>query len=212
MAVQYVVFSTLFRSNIRNYPVYLLTGIVFYNFFNEAVTLGMTSITSSAALIKKVYMPKYIYPISRVASSMINFLLALVPLLLVILITRTRIHFSLLLLVFDVACMLVFITGMSLLLTTCMTFFQDTQFLWGVVSMIWMYLTPIFYPETIIPARLISIYRLNPLYQFITFARTCIIGGISPQPEMYLGCIVSSCVALLLGATVFKKYQDRFIL
>ena len=212
MAVQYVVFSTLFRSNIKNYPVYLLTGIVFFNFFNEAVGLGMTSITSNASLIKKVYMPKYIYPISRVASSMINFLLALVPLLLVMLITGTGLHFSLLLLVFDVACLLGFITGMSLLLTTCMTFFQDTQFLWGVVSMIWMYLTPIFYPESIIPARMITGYRMNPLYQFITFARICIINGISPQPEMYLGCIVSACAALLLGAAVFKKCQDRFIL
>ena len=212
MAVQYVVFSTLFKNNITNYPVYLLTGIVFYNFFNEAVTLGMTSITTNAALIKKVYMPKYIYPISRVTSSMINFLLALVPLLMVMLITGTGLHFSLLLLVFDVICLLVFIIGMSLLLTTCMTFFQDTQFLWGVVSMIWMYLTPIFYPESIIPFKLRPLYRLNPLNQFITFARTCIIDGISPQPELYLGCILSALIALILGATVFKKCQDRFIL
>ena len=212
MAVQYIVFSTLFKSNIENYPVYLLVGIVFFNFFNEAVSMGMTSITSNASLIKKVYVPKYIYPISRVASSMINFLLALIPLGLVMIITGTGLHPSLLLVVFDVLCFLVFITGMSLLLTTSMTFFQDTQFLWNVVSMIWMYMTPIFYPESIIPANMLPMYRMNPLYQYITFARTCIISGVSPVPIMYLKCIASACVVLVLGAVIFKKNQDRFVL
>lgn len=212
MAVQYIVFSTLFKSNIENYPVYLLVGIVFFNFFSEAVSMGMTSITSNASLIKKVYVPKYIYPISRVASSMINFLLALIPLVLVMIVTRTGLHPSLFLVVFDVLCFLGFIAGMSLLLTTSMTFFQDTQFLWNVVSMIWMYLTPIFYPESIIPQNMLGLYRMNPLYQYITFARTCIISGISPAPMMYLKCIVSACVVMLVGAVVFKKHQDRFVL
>jgi ABC-2 type transport system permease protein len=174
--------------------------------------MGMTSITGNASLIKKVYVPKYIYPISKVASSMINFLLALMPLGLVMIITGTGLHPSLLLVVFDVLCFLVFIIGMSLLLTTSMTFFQDTQFLWNVVSMIWMYMTPIFYPESIIPANMFPLYRMNPLYQYITFARTCIIGGVSPAPVMYLKCIASACVVLVLGAVVFKKNQDRFVL
>ena len=113
---------------------------------------------------------------------------------------------------FDVLCFLVFITGMSLLLTTSMTFFQDTQFLWNVVSMIWMYMTPIFYPESIIPANMLPMYRMNPLYQYITFARTCIISGVSPVPIMYLKCIASACVVLVLGAVIFKKNQDRFVL
>lgn len=212
MAVQYIVFSTLFRNNVENYPVYLLTGIVFFNYFSEAVNMGMTSITINASLIKKVYMPKYIYPISRVASSLINFLLALIPLFFVMLITGTGLHFSLLLLLFDIICQTAFIMGVSLLLATCMTFFQDTQFLWGIAIMIWMYLTPIFYPESIIPIKLRGLYRLNPLYQFVTFARTCIIDGVSPQPEMYLACIVSAGAALLLGTAVFKKMQDKFVL
>ena len=212
MMVQYIVFSTLFRNSIENFPVYLLTGIVFFNFFNEAINLGMTSITGNASLIKKVYMPKYIYPLSRIASSMINFMLALIPLFLVILITGTKLSFAILLLVFDILCLVGFVTGMGLLLTTSMTFFQDTQFLWNVISMIWMYLTPLFYPESIIPNSWIHIYRLNPLYQFITFARTCIIQGVSPQPEMYFGCVASAGIMLLLGMAVFKRYQDRFIL
>lgn len=212
MAVQYIVFSTLFKSDIPNYPVYLLSGIVFFNFFSEAVSMGMTSITGNASLIKKVYMPKYIYPVSRILSSLINFSLAIIPLFLVMIITGTAYTPALLLLVFDILCLLGFVLGMGLLLTTAMTFFQDTQFLWSVISMMWMYLTPVFYPENIIPTKYLAIYHLNPMYQYITFARTCILDGVSPEPMAYLWCIVSSLIVLLLGIVTFKKYQDRFVL
>ena len=212
MSVQYIVFSTLFKSDIPNYPVYLLSGIVFMNFFNEAVSMGMTSITGNASLIKKVYMPKYIYPVSRILSSLVNFALAILPLFLVMIFTGTPFRPSLLLLVFDILCLLGFVTGMGLLLTTAMTFFQDTQFLWGVVSLMWMYLTPVFYPESIIPAKLLTLYHMNPMYQYITFARICIIDGVSPEPMAYLWCIVSSLVVLMLGVVTFKKNQDRFVL
>lgn len=212
MSVQYVVFSTLFQSDIPNYPVYLLSGIVFFNFFSEAVSMGMTSITGNASLIKKVYMPKYIYPVSRILSSLVNFALAIIPLLLVMLITGTAFTPALLLLIFDMLCLLGFVTGTSLLLTTAMTFFQDTQFLWGVVSMMWMYLTPLFYPESIIPAQFLTVYHMNPMYQYITFARICIIDGVSPEPMAYLWCILSSVVVLGLGILTFKRHQDKFVL
>lgn len=212
MCVQYIVFSTLFKSDIPNYSVYLLSGIVFMNFFSEAVSMGMTSITGNASLIKKVYMPKYIYPVSRVISSLVNFMIALIPLMLVMLLNGLWPRPALLLLVFDILCLLGFVVGMGLLLTTAMTFFQDTQFLWGVVSMMWMYLTPVFYPETIIPANLLTLYHMNPMYQYITFARICIIDGVSPAPMAYLWCIISSIVVLALGVFVFKKNQDKFVL
>lgn len=212
MSVQYVVFSTLFKSDIPNYPVYLLTGIVFFNFFNEAVSMGMTSITGNAALIKKVYMPKYIYPVTRIMSSLINFALAILPLFLVMLLTGTAFRPSLLLLIFDILCMLCFVLGMGLLLTTAMTFFQDTQFLWGVISMMWTYVTPLFYPESIIPAKFLTLYHMNPMYQYITFARICIIDGVSPEPMAYLWCILSSVTVLALGIATFKRHQDKFVL
>ena len=174
--------------------------------------LYTSSITGNASLIKKVYMPKYIYPVSRILSSLVNFALAIIPLLLVMLITGTAFTPALLLLIFDMLCLLGFVTGMSLLLTTAMTFFQDTQFLWGVVSMMWMYLTPLFYPESIIPTQFLTIYHMNPMYQYITFARICIIDGVSPEPMAYLWCILSSVVVLGLGILTFKRHQDKFVL
>lgn len=212
MMVQYLVFSTIFSNGTKNYPVYLLTGIVFFNFFSEAINMGMTSITSNAALIKKVYMPKYIYPVSRVLSSLINLGTSMIPLFAVMLITGVMPKLSMLLLIYDILCLIVFVTGMSLILSTFMTFFQDTFFLWGVVSMIWMYLTPIFYLDTIIPDNFLGVYHMNPMYQFINFARICIIDGISPPPASYLWCLVIALIFFVLGVTVFRKNQNRFVL
>ena len=211
MTVQYLVFSTLFRNNIPNYPVYLLTGTVFFNFFNEAISLGMISITGNAHLIKKVYMPRYVYPVAKVLFALINFGFALIPLLLMVIFTGTAIRPSMLLLVFDALCLLAFVMGMVLLLSVFMTFFQDTQFLWNVVSMMWMYATPVFYPESIIPQKLLTIYHMNPMYQYITFARTVIINGVSPAPSSYLWCLLSSVVVLGIGIKVFNKYQDELV-
>lgn len=212
MLVQYLVFSTIFSTDIPNFVIYLLTGIVCYNFFNEALSLGLTSIVSNASLITKVYMPKYMYPFSRVLSSSVNFMLSLIPLFLMLFITRTPITSSILLLPFPIVSLLLLCIGMALLLCTLMVFFRDTQFLWGVVSMLWMYATPIFYPETIIPEHLMFIYKMNPLYHVIRFMRTILIDGVSPEPKAYLLCFLACLIPFIIGSMVFKRNQDKFIL
>lgn len=212
MSVQYIVFSTLFRADIENYPAYLLTGIVFFNFFNEAATVGMSAIVANASLIKKVYMPKYIYPISKVISTSVNLLLSFIPLFLLMAFTGTRFTPALFLLIFDVVCLLMFVVGLVLLLSTAMTFFQDTGFLWGIIAMIWQYLTPVFYPISIIPEKFLPYYRLNPMCQFVTFARTCIIDGVSPEPKAFFLCFVSAVLMLGIGMFVFRKQQNKFVL
>ena len=99
-----------------------------------------------------------------------------------------------------------------MLLAAMMVFFRDTQFLWGVVSMLWMYATPIFYPESIIPSHFMTLYKMNPLYHIIRFIRIVLMDGVSPEPKAYLLAIVASFIPLLIGAAVFKKTQDRFVL
>ena len=212
MMVQYIVFSTLFKSDIPNFSVYLLTGIVCFSFFSEATSMSLTSIIGNASLITKVYMPKYIYPLTRVMSSTINFGLSFIPLFVVLLITRTPIRPAILLLPFGVGCLFALALGIGMLLAAAMFFFRDTQFLWGVLSMLWMYATPIFYPESIIPGNFMVIYKMNPLYHIIRFIRIILIDGISPEPKAYALALLVSFVPLLIGATVFKKTQDRFVL
>ncbi len=174
--------------------------------------MALTSIVGNAALITKVYVPKYIYPVSRVLSSTVNLLLSLIPLFAVMLFTGAAVRPALLLLPFGLFCLLVFSLGVGMFLATTMVFFRDTQFLWGVVSMLWMYITPIFYPESIIPDSIMPLYKCNPLYHIVRFIRIIMMDGVSPEPKAYCLCLLVSFIPLLLGAFIFKKQQDKFVL
>ena len=212
MLVQYFVFSTIFKSDIPNFAAYLIVGTVMFNFFNEACGMALGSIVGNASLITKVYMPKYIYPLTRVMSSMVNLVISLIPLLIVCIITGVEFHRSAVLALFFLICLTVFSLGLGLLLSAAMVFFRDTQFLWGVLSMMWMYATPIFYPETILPEEFKFVLQVNPLYHFLKNTRLCILSGISPEPAVYVQCLLMALGALLIGALVFRKAQDRFVL
>ena len=212
MLVQYIVFSTLFRSGIKNYPVYLLSGNIIFSFFSEAVSTGLMAIVGNAPLISKVYVPKYIYPMTKVFSSAINLVISVGPLLIVAVMTGTGITPAVLLIPFALVCLLIFCLGMVFLLSAINVFFRDTQYLWGIISLIWMYATPIFYPAEIIPERLRFIQTWNPLFHVISFVRSVLIDGISPRPQTYLFCAASALISLLIGTFVFKKAEGRFAL
>lgn len=212
MLVQYFVFSTIFKSDVPYFAAYLIIGTVMFNFFSEATVMALTSIVGNAALITKVYMPKYIYPLTRVISSLVNLTISLIPMFIVCVITGVEFHKSVVLASFFLGCLAVFSLGLGLLLSAAMVFFRDTQFLWGVLSMMWMYATPIFYPESILPDKLKIILQVNPLYHFLNNTRICILSGISPEPAVYVHCALMALVMLLVGALVFRKSQDRFVL
>ncbi len=212
MLVQYIIFSTLFNNHIPNFVVYLLIGIVFFSFFSEATSMGLMSIIGNTSLITKVYIPKYIFPVSRVLSSVINFLISMIPLFIAALVTHAPIRPALLLLPFSIICTVVLCIGLSFILSAAMVYFRDTQFLWNVISVLWMYATPIFYPESILPQQLLPLFKMNPLYHFIRFTRTIMLDGVSPEPQAYLFCIIAAFIPLIAGILIFKKSQDKFIL
>lgn len=211
MSVQYVVFSTIFKSDIENYPVYLLSGIVLFNFFSEATNISLFAITGNASLITKVYVPKYIYPVSKVVSTGVNLLISMLPLFLMCLATGVRVTKAWLLIPFDLAFLLVFCIGMGFILSAVMVFFRDMQFIWSVCSMVLTYATPIFYPESILPDNIRVTLGMNPMYHYIQFFRKIILEGISPQPREYFVCALFSAAFLMAGILVFRKAQDKFI-
>lgn len=212
MCVQYFVFSNIFKMDIPNFAAYLLVGTVMFNFFTEACGMALSSILGNANLITKVYVPKYIYPLTRIMSSLVNLAISLIPLILVCLVTGVQFQKSAVLALFFLFCLVIFCLGFGLLLSTSMVFFRDTQFLWGVLNMMWMYATPIFYPETILPEKFRFVLQVNPLYHFLKNARMCILDGLSPEPAIYVQCFLIALAMLLIGALVFRKNQDKFVL
>ncbi len=212
--VMYFVFSNVFRgsSDMTNFTAYLIIGVTMFNFFTECCGMCLGSIVGNAHMITKVFVPKYIYPMTRTLSSGINFALALIPMIIIVLLNGIYPTLSWILVFFPIACMLIFCYGFGMLLATSMVFFRDTQFLWGVISMMWMYLTPIFYPANIIPQALSFVQQCNPMFHFITFVRTCILDGVSPDPMSFVACFGSAVLMLFIGGLVFKKSQNSFVL
>jgi ABC-type polysaccharide/polyol phosphate export permease len=179
MMVMAVVFSQMFKFRVEgvNYLVYLLTGLVIFNYFSEASNTAMASVVSNFSLINKVYIPKYIFPLSKVLFVGINFLLTLIPLLLMILFTgkgetKCIINIYYLLLPYTFICLFMFTLGMGFILSTISIFFRDTFYIYGVILTIWTYLTPIFYDISMLDKWVQTLMQFNPLYQFINFART----------------------------------------
>lgn len=212
MVVQYLVFSTLFRFDIPNYAVYLLSGIVMFNYMSEATTQSMTCIIQNASLINKVYIPKYIYPLSRVLSTGVNFLFSLVALYLVVVFSGMRVSFAHLGMIYGITCLFIFILGISFFLSALMVFFRDTQFLYSIVLTVWTYLTPIFYPESILPEYMNKVMEFNPMYHFIRFIRFIILYQGVPDIKAWLFCAIFALLSLGFGIFVFKKNENKFIL
>ncbi len=223
MLVQYVVFSNLFDvkdPSIRHYAIYLLCGIVIFNGFNDCCNQAMRAITSNASLITKVYVPKVIYPVTKVLSSSINIVLSMIPLLLVTLIyglfRGLYISWAVLLIPVALVFLISFAVGMGMLLSSLMVFFHDIEFLWGVISMMWMYATPIIYSVGLLERHgaqwLANLMQFNPMYHYVTFMRTIIIDGCSPAISEYLICLICSVLMLAVGGAVFHKTEDKFVL
>ncbi|MFQ9510729.1 MAG: ABC transporter permease [Lachnospiraceae bacterium] len=220
MLVQYVVFSKLFGvrgMSVEHYAIYLLCGIVMFNGFNDCTSQAMRAITSNSSLITKVYVPKYIYPVSKVLSSSINIFLSMVPLLLVTfvygLFNGLYLTPAILLLPVALFFLILFIMGMGFLLSSLMVFFHDVEFLWGVITTMWMYATPIIYDIKMLEGTWVAkILVFNPLYHYVDFVREIILYGRSPEMIEYVVCFAFSFGMFLIGAFVFKKTQDKFVL
>ena len=212
MLVLTVVFSTVFQQSIDNFPVYLMCGQLIFNFYNESSSMAMNSIVDNAALIKKVYLPKYLFPMSRVCSALVNVLTSFIALLIVILITQTPITWTIFLVVFPIFYTLLFSLGAGMILSVMTVSFRDIKHLYGVITTAWTYLTPILYPMSMLPAKLASIVQKNPLTIFVDMMRMVVLYNKVPPVIMHAKCWLVCGVVVVIGFVMFKKKQDTFIL
>lgn len=213
MAVMAIVFSNVFKFSTPgvSYLAYLLSGLIMFNYFSEASNLSMSSVVGNFGLINKIYIPKYIFPLSKCLFVGINFLLTLIPLYIVLFATGTGVNIFHLFLPYAYICLFMFTLGMGFILSAISVFLRDMFYIYGIVIMIWTYLTPIMYDITMISSNLQIILKLNPLYHYINFVREIMLYGRIPQPFTWLTCLISSVLVLIIGVIVFKKTQDKFI-
>lgn len=212
MIVLTMVFSQFFGGSIPNFPVYLLSGKLVFDLFSNATTGAMDSIKGNSEIIKKIYVPKYMFAIGIVCSEFINFLISLIVLVMVMVVTGAPFYLSLLYSPIPLFFLLILTMGVGLILATATTFFTDIKYLYGVLIMLLSFMTPLFYPIDIIPKQFLFFFKINPLYAAVSCFRDIVLYGAFPQTKFLIYLIITSIIALIIGIYLFYRYQDDFVI
>ena len=219
-----LVFGGIFgrkSASMVNYPIYLLCGRLIYEFFTQSTKRAMRSIRNSASVIKKVYVPKYIYPLSNVIANFVTFLISMLVLICFIIyfyfFSAEPPHITpyIMLAGVPILILLLLCVGVGLILSTLEVFFKDIEYLYEVFCMLLFYMTPIFYQVdqlNIGSAFVKRILMANPLYSIIEMFRDCVLFGEMINPNHLLYSLAFSIVTVVAGLWMFYKKQDKFIL
>ena len=213
MLVMTIVFSTLFHRSILNYPVYLLSGRCILNFFTSAVGISLTSIKNNKNILTRTAAPKYIFILGSVISEFLNFIISVILLVGVMIVTHATFYFTIIpLSIIPIISITIMITGFSLMLSIMGVYYTDIKHLWGVISLVLMYSSAIFYPMDIIPEPYHKYMILNPVYWIIEQFRDTFAYGIIPSPLLMINSLLISLIILVIGIIIYKKYEKKVII
>jgi ABC-type polysaccharide/polyol phosphate export permease len=210
MIVMSIVFSQLF-GRIEGYIAYLLSGLVAWSFFSQTTASALHQIITSSIIIKRIYIPKTSFSISAIGTGLVNLILSLVPLILIMFIIRRPITWSFLFLPISILLLAAFSLGTCLILSTLAIQFPDIKEMYQIILQAWMYLTPIMYPEDIIPAtyRHLVLY-LNPMYYLIELFRSPIYNGNLPSTDIIFSGSAISLTTLVIGWIYYSYQSGKF--
>ena len=211
MVVMTIVFSTVFKSQIDHFPIYYLSGYLIFTLNSEATTDAMYSIIGNAPLLKKVYVPKYLFPVSKVFTALVNSVFSLIAMFIIMAVTRVPFSITLIMLPYLLFYTLLFSTGLALFLAAVATIFRDLCYIYQVVIYAWTFLTPIFYPASSLEGIALQIMNLNPMYHLLNYSRSIVLYGVFPSLGLNLFCLAMGLAMLAFGSFVFKKLHKSFI-
>ncbi len=212
MIVLTIVFGTLMGEHDRSFPVYILSGRLLYGFFSQSTTAALKSIRANSSIIKKVYVPKMLYPLSSILFNFIIFMISLIVLALVSVVLGVYPTFYLIQVVASLIVLLLLSLGCGLILSTIGVFFRDMEYLWTVALMLIMYTCAIFYrANRLLTSKWGFVLKANPLFCVIQTFRSAIFGEMMNMKYL-LYALGFSIVSIIIGIIAFKKNEDKFIL
>lgn len=208
MLIMALIFSTMFARDIENYPMYYLTGSIFWTLFSTATNTAMNSLVDNRTLLMKVKMPKQIFVLSRIYTALVNFGYTCIAYLLIIIILRVHLSWTVIFFPVVVLLTLLFATGISYALSIAYVFFADIKYLYGVVLTLWMYLSAIFYPINRLPEFMQKVIEMNPVYVGIAIARDCVMYETVSEPMMWIKLFAWGIGAFIVGYFIFRKNEN----
>lgn len=212
MLVFTAIFSVLFRYQIQNFPVYFLSGKIIFDFFSAGTKGAMNSIRENSTILKKIFVPRYMFALGTVCYEFVNFLISFLILFGVMFITGANFYPSTIFALIPLLFLLMLIVGFGLILSVLNTYFSDIGYLYNVFTLILMYASALFYPMEIVPGVIQRIFTLNPVYSTISCFREAVIYGIFPELSTILYLAVFSLMTLGIGFFLFSIYEKKLTL
>ncbi len=211
MLVLTVVFSGLMRFSLPYYSIFLLSMLLPWTFFSQTLTYSVESVVGNGELLKKVQVAEVVFPVAALVSNIINFLLSIIPLLLLIAAMRFPLHWTWIYLPVPMLGLFLFTLGVAFVFATLNVFYRDVSHIIQIVLQVWFYLSPIIYSLDFVPPRYRWVFRLNPLLYMLNGFRLSIYYGLLPSlPSMGLS-LGFGFLALFVGLTIFRRYEKRFV-
>lgn len=211
MLVYTVVFSTIMVMKIEHYAVFLLSVLIPWTFFAQSMSYAAESIVGNADLIKKIRVPRSVFPIAAVVSNIINFLLSLIPLALIVIVLGHPFYATWLFLPVPLLALTIATIGGTFFFATANVFYRDVTHILQIILQVWFYVTPILYRIDFFPEKYRWLFKLNPLIYVMNDFRMSIYVGKLPEAQSVIASFVCAFLALLVGLTLFRKYEDRFV-
>lgn len=211
MLILTVVFSQAFGQTQPAYPVYVLSGLVAWNFFAQSTNAAIVHLVWGGGLLRRIYLPRTSFGVSAIGTGLVNISLSIVPLVLVMLIVGVPVRWTMLFVPIPILFLAMFSLGLGLLISTVAIYFSDVAEMYQIILTAWMYLTPIIYPLEILPELYQQwILRLNPMFYLISLFRAPIYEGRIPSLPEILICAAIASITLLIGWMIFTSRADEF--
>jgi lipopolysaccharide transport system permease protein len=210
LAVLYVVFTNLMRIQVEHYQLFLLLGIILWNFLDRATSLSIWGIVGKPSLVQKVYFPRDILVISTCIMALMMTILEFAVFIIFMAVFRVIPGMTLAYFPLIFACLFIIILGLSLALASLNVYFRDVQFIWKVILQIGFFATPIIYPITIFPENVRRMVMINPMAQILTMMRDCILYRTGPEASSLAYLAICSLIVLLAGYLVFNRLEGKF--
>ena len=211
MLVMTLVFSTIFQFAIKHYAIFLLSVLLPWTFFAQSTSYAVEAIVGNADLIRKVKVPKLVFPVAAVVSNVINLLLSLIPLAILVPAMRHPFYWTWLYLPVPMLALIIFTLGATFFFATVNVYYRDFAHIIQVVLSAWFYVTPIIYSLELIPANRQWMFKLNPMLYVINGFRLAVYYGMLPKWTSIAASFVCAFAALFIGYALFRKYQDDFV-
>ncbi len=207
----YIVFSFIMNISYPNYQLFLLIGIIIWNFFKDATDMALNSLQDKEHLIKKLNISPLTYVISAVLTSFLNLLINLIIFVLMVFLLKVNINFySVLYSIFYLLILVISTFSISLIITGIYLKFRDIKQTWSVITHIWFWLTPIFYSEQQIPLNIRKFYMVNPLARLINHFRDIFLFDFISPPEQTMITIILCFAIFLVGILIYRNQHIKF--